>query len=139
MAKLNIKEWAAPVIAIICFYLLLNLMGAETTCFFKATIGIPCPGCGMTRAYIALLHGDIKKAFYFHPLFVIPAIIAIIFIVPRFRKYRNSIPLWTLVCIIFIATWIVRMKLLFPNIAPMDYYNGAMIPKLISMFLKIFK
>lgn len=31
--------------------------------------GVPCPGCGMTRACGALLHLDIAGAFYYHPLF----------------------------------------------------------------------
>ena len=31
-------------------------------------LGIPCPGCGLTRATLALLHGDIAGALRFHPL-----------------------------------------------------------------------
>ena len=30
--------------------------------------GIPCPGCGLTRATLALLHGDFGAALHFHPL-----------------------------------------------------------------------
>ena len=38
-------------------------------CPFRALTGLPCPGCGMTRAWISLLHGDLSAAFRFHPLF----------------------------------------------------------------------
>ena len=31
-------------------------------------LGIPCPGCGLTRATLALLRGDFARAFGFHPL-----------------------------------------------------------------------
>jgi hypothetical protein len=37
-------------------------------CPFKVVTGLPCPGCGMTRAAIALLHGDPGASFYYHPL-----------------------------------------------------------------------
>lgn len=30
--------------------------------------GISCPGCGLTRAYLCLLRGNISGAFYYHPL-----------------------------------------------------------------------
>ena len=31
-------------------------------------LGIPCPGCGLTRATLALLRGDFGAALHFHPL-----------------------------------------------------------------------
>ena len=30
--------------------------------------GVPCPGCGLTRATLALANGDLAGAFHFHPL-----------------------------------------------------------------------
>ena len=38
-------------------------------CIFRFTTGVPCPGCGMTRAYAALLRGEVAAAFAYHPLF----------------------------------------------------------------------
>ena len=37
-------------------------------CPSAALLGIPCPGCGLTRATLALLRGDLHAAFHFHPL-----------------------------------------------------------------------
>jgi hypothetical protein len=37
-------------------------------CPMATVLGIPCPGCGLTRATLALLHGDIHGAFRLHPL-----------------------------------------------------------------------
>ena len=36
-------------------------------CLFRAISGLPCPGCGLTRALVALLHGDPAAAFAHHP------------------------------------------------------------------------
>jgi hypothetical protein len=41
---------------------------------FSAT-GLNCPGCGMTRAVHALIHGDISGAFHFNAIFPIYAFI----------------------------------------------------------------
>jgi len=38
-------------------------------CVFRYFLGIVCPGCGMTRAAIAVLHLDFASAFRFHPMF----------------------------------------------------------------------
>jgi hypothetical protein len=40
-------------------------------CPTAALFGMPCPGCGLTRATLAALHGDFPRAFHFHPLFFI--------------------------------------------------------------------
>ena len=40
-------------------------------CTFKSMLGIPCMGCGCTRATLNLLHGDIAEAFLFSPMIVI--------------------------------------------------------------------
>lgn len=50
------------------------------TCPIKFMTGVSCPSCGMTRAYLSLLRLDFKSAYYYHPLFVLPALGLIIYI-----------------------------------------------------------
>lgn len=38
-------------------------------CLFKALLGIECPGCGMTRAYISLFRLDFRQAFAYNRMF----------------------------------------------------------------------
>ena len=47
--------------------LLLARLGVPV-CPMAALTGHPCPGCGMTRATLALLHGHLAEAVGFHPL-----------------------------------------------------------------------
>lgn len=37
-------------------------------CPFRALTGYPCPGCGMTRAFSALAHGEPVRAVIYNPL-----------------------------------------------------------------------
>lgn len=37
-------------------------------CWFHRLSGRPCPSCGLTRSWAALLHGDFEAAFHFHAL-----------------------------------------------------------------------
>lgn len=62
------------VISGVVIYLILI---GEYLCPFKIIFKIPCLGCGMTRAYKALLRLDFKTALKMHALFPLPALWAI--------------------------------------------------------------
>jgi len=37
------------------------------TCTFRRLTDLPCPGCGMTRAFISMAHGRLADAWHFNP------------------------------------------------------------------------
>lgn len=45
--------------------------GLLPPCLFHAVTGFYCAGCGITRAFHALAHGDLPRAFGMNPLAVI--------------------------------------------------------------------
>lgn len=49
-------------------------------CVFRALTGLPCPGCGLTRSWVHLMHGDVGGAFtynVFGPLTLVAIVIAV--------------------------------------------------------------
>ncbi len=38
----------------------------QPTCFLRIMTGLPCPGCGMTRSWVHLAHGDVATAFEYN-------------------------------------------------------------------------
>lgn len=52
---------------VVLFFFVLSLLGVG--CPIRLLTGISCAGCGLTRAYKALLQLDVAGAFYYHPLF----------------------------------------------------------------------
>lgn len=39
----------------------------ESTCVWRAVTGLPCPGCGMIHALLALARGNTQAAWTFNP------------------------------------------------------------------------
>lgn len=76
----RLPRWAAPVAALGCLAAAAGYTeitdpttsGAEAipTCLVKLTTGLDCPGCGGTRAFWYVLHGDLGAAARHHLLFV---------------------------------------------------------------------
>lgn len=136
--KLWIKRFIFPTIGVIIFYLIVYILGNNTRCFYRNTLGIPCPGCGLSRAYTALFRGDVLGALNYHPLFIIPIIIGLVMIFKGnsfFGRFYKSKLFWNITCISLIGLWVVRMLLYFPNKEPMIFYNNAFIPRIIRMIM----
>ena len=41
----------------------------EIPCVMRSITGLICPGCGMTRAWLAMLRLQVAEAFSWHPMF----------------------------------------------------------------------
>ena len=38
------------------------------TCTFKQYVGADCPGCGLTRCFVSMGHGQLQRAWHFSPV-----------------------------------------------------------------------
>lgn len=56
---------------ILCAFIgvLLFWVVMDWPCLFRRITGIPCIGCGLSRAWLAALRLDICSAFRYHPMF----------------------------------------------------------------------
>lgn len=58
----------------------------DLPCLFRFVTSIPCPTCGITRAVISLLSGDLKSSLAYNPM-ALPVIIGLTgFLLFRTRK-----------------------------------------------------
>lgn len=105
------------------FYILFK----GSICLFINIFGIPCPTCGITRAFISLINFNFKEAFRFHPLFWIVPLIPFVWKV-KYKFYG--------VFILFILFWIIRMYLYFPNIEPMIFNKNAIFIRLLTLIIQ---
>ncbi len=106
----------------------------EPNCLIKRTFGIPCPGCGMSRAAWSLLTFRFQDALFYHPLIVLMPFLAIILLfrnLPRIQPIYRSKWFWGSVVALFFIVYAIRMYLYFPDTAPMDYYNQSLLERLL--------
>jgi hypothetical protein len=76
-------RWSAPVAVAACFagaaaYVWISnptdsAAADVPTCIIKLTTGLDCPGCGGTRAFYYLLHGNVPEAARHHAMAVFAA------------------------------------------------------------------
>ncbi|MCR4843026.1 MAG: DUF2752 domain-containing protein [Eubacterium sp.] len=105
--KKTVKEFAVPVAIIAALYAFFWFVGIG--CPIKYVTGVSCLGCGMTRAWLAVLRLDFSAAFYYHPLFWLVPIGVVWFV------YRRRIPkkvynagVFTF-CALFVIVYVVRL------------------------------
>lgn len=65
VSRIKEKLFVCVIFAIVMVFFLIF----KPQCPFITLFGIPCPGCGMTRAYINLVKLNVAGAFEMHPMF----------------------------------------------------------------------
>lgn len=80
-------------------------------CPFYRIFGIPCPGCGMTRAFLACLRLDFTAAWRYHPMvFSLPYLLALFWKDGAvFPEKRWNAGILALVCLGFLAQYLCRL------------------------------
>lgn len=61
--------WAIPLALVVALALELpQVQEGPILCVFRLSFGVPCGGCGLTRATVALVHGEWRAALGFNVL-----------------------------------------------------------------------
>ena len=77
------------------------------TCVFLEFVGIPCPGCGMTRAFISLMKLDFYSALKYNAvIFFMPYVFA--YILFDFKHKIHNV-LLSIIGIISVVNWIIKL------------------------------
>jgi hypothetical protein len=110
-------------------------------CPMALILGMPCPGCGITRAFSYASHGHFLEAFGFHPLW--PLLLAYFVFLwgyqiaeaaqgspPKLPTYRIA----GVAIIVLLVFWVLRLAWFFSHggLATMAHDNG--IARLLRLF-----
>lgn len=104
--------------------LMLDRFSDLSVCIFYNYIGIPCPSCGITRAFASFINLDFRQAFWYHPLFF-----TVIFFPYLYVKNNNK--LFIITAFLFMTVWIIRLYVYFPYMPPMAVNQSAVLYSLL--------
>lgn len=111
-------------ILLITYLYLGNKFHIYLDCPIKKTIGLYCPGCGITRMLLSILQLDFYQAFRYNPLLFICLPFFIFFliegIISKKEPLYNKIPtkIWVIIIAILIIYGILRNIPFFDFLAP---------------------
>lgn len=113
--KQDLKEFKIPIIAVSIYIIFMKIVFGSV-CPIKVFFHIDCPGCGLTRATIALLKGDIAKSLHYNYTCILWLITIMLFIIDRYIKPLKIKPFPVLFIITSIVTIIRYILIMVFNI-----------------------
>ena len=127
--KFDIKKNFPPLVMAALALLIIDLVWGKI-CPVRTMIGIPCPGCGLTRAFKLAMTGHFYQATVINPLWIAIILLVILYLSIRYlitdEKMSKKLLYGLKVCAIIIALlcivyYIYRMICWFPDREPMVY------------------
>ena len=117
--------------ALIVYCLIMHFTGIH--CPIKFLTGVSCGGCGMTRAYVALLKGDFAGAFNAHPLFILPPVVVVVLMnKSKLTEKVYKIFIFTVISV-FVIVYLYRLILGSGDIVVFEPQNGLIFKTLVFL------
>lgn len=139
--KRDIKQYGQGLaVAVILYFVMHRLFRAF--CPSVLITGFPCPGCGMTRALLSLLKGQIARAWALNPAAVFWIMWAVWFAIERYGRERCPKALiWAAwgILLFMVLVYIIRMKLYFPDRPPYTYTGNNLFSRVLPGYSKVIR
>ncbi|MCR4960935.1 MAG: DUF2752 domain-containing protein [Lachnospiraceae bacterium] len=128
------KYWKAAVAFLV--YYLATILLFHASCPMVLCSGLPCPGCGMTRALFCVFTFRWENAFYLNPVSFGFAALILLFII--FRYFIGKTPkflfaiFWILIALLFVR-YFYGMYNWFPDRIPYVFRKKNLLHYLINL------
>lgn len=134
----DIRQYGPAGIVFLVYYVLVHFF-RTAFCPMISVTGLPCAGCGLTRAFLYLLKGQIGRAAGIHPMCF--PIIAFLIYCGYFRyvkgtKIKGFSFLFALLVAVMLIFYGVRMYLYFPDRVPYVYTSDNLLAARIPGYQK---
>ncbi|MGO5052250.1 DUF2752 domain-containing protein [Lachnospiraceae bacterium LCP25S3_G4] len=136
MLKKDLKNIKLPIFLFLIYDVIVHLIW-NSICPMVIITGIPCPGCGLTRAAKLLLQLRFADAWKMHPFIYPIVMLAVLFFIFRYvldKRINILIVLTVILGGLMILYYIYRMYRYFPNDSPMTYYYDSILYQLFKLY-----
>lgn len=119
-------KWLGLVLAL--YYLLMEIV-FSAFCPLVIVTGLPCPGCGITRAFLCVLTGQFVRAWDINPLIYGVILTALYAGIQRYllgQKVKGLRKILCVLAILMIGVYVYRMYRYFPHRPPMSITRGSL-------------
>ena len=135
----DIKEYGIAVVALLIYTVVTNLV-FHAFCPLIIFCGIPCPGCGVSRATVCFLTGRWQQAWQLNPMIFPLALVAVYFGWNRYltgSRVKGIKAMIAGLLVLIIVVYGARMYLYFPNRVPYVYTEDNMLAHFYSFYGQI--
>lgn len=133
----DIKEYRWIVIAFVLWNIIVRTI-FHAFCPFLIIFGIPCAGCGMTRAMWFILTGQVERGIRLNPsapvwLFFLGYIFVMRYVFGK--KIKGIYILLGIAVVISMGIYIYRMVTLFPGNPPLVFYYNCIMERVLPGYI----
>lgn len=132
--KSDLKEYRIA-IAMLCIYYIVGRVFFRAFCPSVIVTGLPCPGCGLSRAVWFLVTGQPQRSFALHPLGLFWLLFILCFFINRYilgkKSNKTMIVLLAVLALATLILYCIRMAAFFPDRPPMSYTGRNLFEKII--------
>ena len=135
----DVKNYGLGLIGFLLYYIIVQKI-FRASCPMVIVSGLPCPGCGMTRAIRFLVTGQWERSFRMNPTAILWLLFLLWFIWCRYIKgteVKGWKPIIVILCILLLVVYVYRMATIFPNRAPMTYRRNNILSSIVPFYNEV--
>lgn len=134
----DLKEYGWALAGILVCYVLIHAV-FDAFCPFLILTGIPCAGCGLTRAFLFLLCGQFQRAVSMNPSVLPVTAFILYFVFFRYilgKRIKGLRACLFVLAVTVLAVYAYRMWKYFPNRIPYVYHESNILSRCVPGYEK---